>query len=64
MLGLAVGTRAMLAAGVAFLLADNLSVERRRAAGWTLAAIGVLTTLPIAWQIFGSCAAYPAAEAH
>jgi hypothetical protein len=43
----------MLAAGVALLLADRLSGERRRAVGWTLVAIGVVTTLPIAWEVFG-----------
>ncbi len=55
LLGLTVGTRAMLAAGIALLLADKLSRERRRAAGWTLAAIGALTTVSIAWQVFGGC---------
>lgn len=53
LMGLAVGTRAMLAAGVALLLADKLTAERRKAIGWTLAAIGVVTTFPIAWEIFG-----------
>lgn len=43
----------MLAAGVALLLADKLTAERRKAIGWTLAAIGVVTTFPIAWEIFG-----------
>jgi hypothetical protein len=53
LMGLAVGTRALLAAGVALLLSDKLTPERRKAVGWTLAAIGVLTTAPLAWEIFG-----------
>jgi hypothetical protein len=52
-LGLAVGTRAMLGAGVALLVADRFSAEQRRAAGWTLAAVGALTTVPLVWQILG-----------
>jgi hypothetical protein len=54
-LGLTVGTRAMLAGGIALLLADRLTVERRRAVGWTLCSIGAVTTIPLVWQIFGGC---------
>jgi len=60
LMGLAVGTRAMLAGGIALLLADKLTPEKRKAVGWTLAAVGALTTFPLAWQIFGGkcgCAA-------
>ncbi len=38
-LGLLVGTRGMLGAGLALLLADKLDAEKRRAVGWTLATI-------------------------
>jgi hypothetical protein len=52
-LGLTVGTRALLAAGVALLLADKLASERRKAIGWTLAAVGAITTFPLAWEVLG-----------
>ena len=51
-IGLIAATRAMLGAGIALLLADKLSAEQRRAIGWTLAAIGALTTIPIALTLF------------
>jgi uncharacterized protein YjeT (DUF2065 family) len=43
-----VGTRAMLAAGVALLALTKLSEQQRRAIGTTLVAIGVVTTIPAA----------------
>jgi hypothetical protein len=53
-LGLIAGTRAALGAGAALLLADRLTPEQRRAVGWTLVAVGVLTTFPLAADvIFG-----------
>ena len=52
-LGLLVGTRAMLGAGLALLLSGKLESEKRRAVGWTLAAVGVLSTIPLAWIVFG-----------
>jgi hypothetical protein len=53
-LGLIAGTRAALGAGAALLLADRLNPEQRRAVGWTLLAVGVLTTFPlVADVIFG-----------
>jgi hypothetical protein len=48
------GTRAMLGAGVGMLIADRLNRDQRRAVGWTLFAIGALTTIPIAVQLFKS----------
>ena len=52
-LGVLVGTRGMLGAGLALLLADKLSGEQRKSVGWTLAAIGVLSTVPLAIMVFG-----------
>ena len=46
------GTRAALGVGVGFLLADRIGKEQRRAIGWTLLAVGILTTVPIAVEIF------------
>jgi hypothetical protein len=45
-------TRGMAGAGVGLLLAGLLKPETRRAVGWTLLAIGVLTTIPIAAGVF------------
>jgi len=42
-------TRGMAGAGLGLLLSDCIkSIERRKAVGWTLLAIGILTTVPIA----------------
>ena len=46
--GFVAATRAMAGAGIGLLLADLLSPEARKAVGWTLLAIGALTTIPIA----------------
>jgi EamA domain-containing membrane protein RarD len=51
--GLIAITRAMLGAGIAFLLCDKLTPEQRRAIGWTLVAIGVVTTVPLAMELLG-----------
>jgi hypothetical protein len=47
------GTRGMVGAGIGLLLADHLKPDTRRAVGWTLLAIGALTTVPIALTVFG-----------
>jgi len=44
-------TRAAGGAGLALLLGDRLAPEQRRKVGWTLLAIGVLTTLPLILDI-------------
>jgi EamA domain-containing membrane protein RarD len=52
-IGLVAGTRAMLGAGIALLLSEKLTDEQRRAIGWTLVAVGALTTIPLVVQLFG-----------
>ena len=52
-IGLIAGTRAMLGAGIALLVADKLTAEQRQAIGWTLFAVGALTTIPLALQVLG-----------
>ena len=47
------GTRGMLGAGVGLLLADKLGKEQRRAVGWTLFLVGVVTTVPLAMEVLG-----------
>jgi hypothetical protein len=38
---------------VGLLLSDKLTEEQRKSIGWTLVAVGVLTTIPIAALLFG-----------
>ena len=52
-LALLAGTRGALGAGVGLLLSDRLSEEQRKSIGWTLVAVGVLTTIPLAAMLFG-----------
>ena len=51
-LALIVGTRAMFGAGLALLLADKLQKDQRKAIGWTLTLVGVITTIPLAINLF------------
>jgi hypothetical protein len=51
-IGLIAGTRAMLGAGIALLLSEKLTAEQRLAIGWTLVAVGALTTIPLVLQLF------------
>jgi EamA domain-containing membrane protein RarD len=44
----------MLGAGIALLLAEKLTAEQRQAIGWTLFAVGVLTTIPLILQVFSA----------
>ncbi len=50
-IGLIAGTRAMLGASIVLSLSKKLSCEQRRAIGWTLVAVGALTTIPLALQL-------------
>jgi hypothetical protein len=52
-LALVAATRGMLGAGIGLLLGDRLAPDARKAAGWTLVAVGVLTTIPLAIEVFG-----------
>jgi hypothetical protein len=46
-LGMIAGTRAALGAGIALLLGDRLDSKPKKAVGWTLLAVGALTTFPL-----------------
>jgi hypothetical protein len=52
-LGLIAGTRGLLGAGVGLVIAGRLTDAQRKDIGWTLIAIGVLTTIPLALLVFG-----------
>jgi len=46
-IALIASTRGMLGAGLALLLADSLNLDQRKAIGWTLFLIGVVSSIPI-----------------
>lgn len=50
---LVAATRGMLGAGVALLVSKHLTEEQRHTAGVVLTAVGILTTFPLAIEIFG-----------
>ena len=52
-IALLAGTRAALGAGVGLVLGEKLKPEQRQAVGWTLLAVGLLTTIPLALEVFG-----------
>jgi hypothetical protein len=52
-IGLIAGTRAALGAGLGLLLGEYMTREQRRAVGWTLLGVGVVSTIPIAVQLIG-----------
>jgi hypothetical protein len=50
---LVAGTRATVGAGLGLLLANRLSEDQRRTVGWTLFLLGALSTIPLAFEVFG-----------
>ena len=51
--GFVVMTRAILGVGLGLLIAGRLSDQQRRAVGRALVAVGVATTIPAAFAVFG-----------
>ena len=51
-LALIAATRGMLGAGAGLLLAESLPEKKRKSVGWTLLTIGVLSTVPLAIDVF------------
>jgi hypothetical protein len=49
-----VGTRAVLAGGVAFLISQRLDAKQRKLLGAAMVAIGAVTTVPAAMMVFGT----------
>jgi len=50
-LGLIAATRVMLGIGIGLLVSGRFSPEMRRRRGWTLLAIGALSTVPLALSV-------------
>jgi len=51
LLALIAATRGMLGAGAGLLIGERLDGATRRALGWALVAIGVASTVPLAWIV-------------
>ncbi len=51
--GLIAMTRAIFGIGIGLLIHDKLRADQRSAIGWTCLAVGLLTTVPLAIQVFG-----------
>ena len=49
--GLIAATRGMLGAGIGLLLADKLNEGQRKTIGWTLFAMGAISTIPLALDV-------------
>jgi len=47
------GTRVVLGAGIGLLLSSRLNDDQRKAAGFALALVGALTTIPLAIGVAG-----------
>ena len=52
-IGLIAGTRVALGIGIGLLISDRLNKDQRKAAGWALLGVGVMTTIPILAGILG-----------
>jgi hypothetical protein len=52
-LALIAGTRAILGIGIGLLLADRVNPDQRKAVGWTMFSIGAISTIPLAFEVFG-----------
>lgn len=51
-IGMVAATRAALGVGVGFLLSHRLNEDQRKGAGWALFGLGVLSTIPLAVNLF------------
>ena len=47
------GTRVALGVGLGLLIADKLSRDERKGAGWALLAVGVVSTVPLVIDVLG-----------
>ena len=51
--GLIAGTRVALGVGIGLLASEKLNEQQRRAVGFTLLAVGVLSTVPLVANVLG-----------
>lgn len=57
-------TRGMIGFGAGLLLANRIRGDRRRVVGWSLFALGLASTVPIAMHLFGKKAEDTTATEH
>jgi hypothetical protein len=50
-IALIAGTRGVLGAGLALLLANRINEDQRKAVGWAMFLIGALSTIPLAVNV-------------
>ena len=60
-IALIASTRGMLGIGIGLLLSSKLKKGQRQAVGWSLVMVGVITTIPLAMNLFGRDEEQPAA---
>jgi hypothetical protein len=53
-IALIAGTRGMLGAGIGLLVSSKLNKDQRRAVGWSLVAVGAVTTIPLVMNVLGN----------
>jgi len=54
-------TRGVLGTGIGLLLSSKLKKDQRQAVGWSLVMVGVITTIPLAMNLFSRDEEQPAA---
>jgi hypothetical protein len=47
------GTRVALGIGIGLLISGRLNHDQKKAAGWTLLAVGAVSTIPLAINVIG-----------
>ena len=47
-------TRGILGIGIGLVLSEKLSADQRKAVGWALIGVGVVTTFPLLAEVFGA----------
>ena len=47
------GTRVALGIGIGLLISGRLNQDQKKAAGWTLLAVGAVSTIPLAINVIG-----------
>ena len=52
-LALIASTRGMLGAGIGLLLSQKMTDEQRKSVGLTLLVVGIVTTFPLMFEVFG-----------
>jgi len=60
-IALIASTRGMLGMGIGLLLSSKLKKVQRQAVGWSLVMVGVITTIPLAMNLFSRDEEQPAA---